>query len=151
MIIEVSEKQELPWELLLLADPDKKMIEKYIYESQVFIYQENKMTLGVVVIKRQDNGYYEIMNTAVSKDAQGRGIGKIVLNDMLKLIGASENKGMKVRVKTGETSTPALNLYKSCGFHVTEIVKDYFLKHYDEPIYEEGQLLKDQIILEKLV
>lgn len=151
MIIEISDKQTLPWELLLLADPDKKMIDKYIEASQVYVYQEKGNSVGVIAVKKQDDGYYEIMNMAVSDDLQGRGIGKLLLKETLNSIASSENSGIKVRVKTGETSKAALTVYKSCGFRVTAIEKNYFLKHYDEPIYENGQLLKDQIILEKLV
>ncbi|QIL46669.1 GNAT family N-acetyltransferase [Vagococcus coleopterorum] len=145
-----SANDAYPWDLLLLADPEKEIVESYLYASETYVYQpENSKPLGVIVLSKVLVDTYEIMNIAVSESAQGKGIGKHMLNFVLKMLQERIERSYEVVIKTGETSTPALKLYQSVGFEITEIVKDYFVEHYQEPIFENGQQLKNQVILKK--
>lgn len=145
----ITNTNEYPWELLVLADPEREIIESYLFSSDVFVYQEEKV-LGVVVIQKQETSQYEVMNLAVAEDSQGRGIGRLLLTYAINQL-ASLRKPLKIIIKTGDISGPALNLYQSMGFTVKEVIENYFSERYSEPIYEDGQLLKNQIILEKIV
>lgn len=145
----ITNTNEYPWELLVLADPEREIIESYLFSSDVFVYQEEKV-LGVVVIQKQETSQYEVMNLAVAEDSQGRGIGRLLLTYAINQL-ESLRKPLKIIIKTGDISGPALNLYQSMGFTVKEVIENYFSERYSEPIYEDGQLLKNQIILEKIV
>ena len=52
-------------------------------------------------------------------------------------------------IKTGSLPSAALTLYQKQGYVEKERVKNYFTTHYVEPIFENGQQLFDQVILEK--
>ena len=47
---------------------------------------------------------------------------------------------------TGD-SPLTLPFYAACGFRETHRVKDYFLTHYNHPIYEAGRQLIDKVYL----
>ena len=56
----------------------------------------------------------------------------------------------RMLVGTGD-SPLTLPFYRKCGFRECGRVKNFFLQHYDHPIWEGGKLLTDMIYLEKLL
>lgn len=52
-----------------------------------------------------------------------------------------------LRVGTGE-SPLTLPFYEACGFKRADVIADFFTEHYEHPIVEAGQLLRDMIVLE---
>ncbi|MNJ03534.1 putative N-acetyltransferase YvbK [compost metagenome] len=52
-----------------------------------------------------------------------------------------------IEVGTGSTGVAQLALYQKCGFRMTGIDRDFFTRHYAEPIYENGMQLKDMVRL----
>ncbi|MDF0480372.1 GNAT family N-acetyltransferase [Vagococcus sp. PNs007] len=153
MIKRLSNDESLPWHLLLEADPEKELVEEYLSESIILGYQSkilNRIT-GVLVLKKQQLDLYEIMNVSVDEVEQGRGIGTLLIKNALAAVSNETEGNCRVQVKTGDTSKPALALYKKNGFEIKEVVENYFIENYSEPIFEEGVLLKNQVILEKMV
>lgn len=146
----ITNTEEYPWELLLLADPERVKVAVYLETSTVYVYREGAKVIGVIVIQRQSATQYEVMNLAVAEESQGRGIGRQLLTYGIGQL-QDEFVPVKVVIKTGDISGPALSLYQHLGFTVKEVIKNYFIEHYSEPIYEAGQLLKHQVILEKII
>ncbi|MBW9325211.1 GNAT family N-acetyltransferase [Enterococcus casseliflavus] len=150
MIRPIHPNESYPWSLLLDADPEKTVVEGYLYDSQTLVYEEAGEVIGVLVY--QDQGTkWEIMNVAVSPAKQGRGIGGQLLQAAEKAI-LSQQQGAKhplVVIKTGSLPSAALTLYQKQGYTEKDRVKNYFTTHYAEPIFENGQQLIDQVILEK--
>lgn len=92
------------------------------------------------------------MNVAVAPEAQNQGIGGRLLTAALSKIAATKTtETLCVTIKTGNLPSAALTLYKKMGFIEKKVVKNYFVDHYKEPIYENGILLTDQVILEKIL
>lgn len=149
MIKELKSLNERPLDLLLLADPDTCMIQSYIEESRVFVYQVEQRTVGVIVCCQRGKESYEIMNVAVDPNFQRQKIGEQLVMYLLEEVLTKSNRPVTITVKTGETSHGALALYKKIGFEVKAINRDYFTENYVEPIYENGYLLRDQLVLEK--
>lgn len=52
-----------------------------------------------------------------------------------------------IEIGTGNSSIQRLALYQKCGFRMASIDHDFFLKHYDEPIYENGIQCMDMVRL----
>lgn len=146
MIRFLTDKEALPWELLLDADPNRSFVEEYLKTSNVLVYDHTGI-IGVIVY--QDGEKVEIMNLAVAPEFQGQGIGRKLMNAALLNI-KETYPGKAILIKTGDMSSPALHLYVSMGFKQIARIENYFVDHYPEPIYENGQLLKHQIILEKI-
>lgn len=145
VIQSLKNRDELPWELLLLADPSRGSIEKYIHNSDIYIAKINGKIVGEFALLTLSLNIIELINIAVDKKYQGRGIGeKLVLDAIIE----ARNKGAKrIEVGTGNSSLAPLALYKKCGFKIVGIEKDYFIKHYSEVIIENGIRCTDMIRL----
>jgi ribosomal protein S18 acetylase RimI-like enzyme len=145
IIKSVGSASEIPLELLLLADPSKEQINRYIRNAQCLIAQVDEEIVGEAVIITKDTDTMEIINIAVREGFQGRGIGKKLLYSAIDL---ARNQGAKrIEIGTGNSSLKQLGIYQRCGFRMFEIWEDYFIKNYPEEIYEEGIQCRDMIRL----
>ncbi|OQO70254.1 GNAT family N-acetyltransferase [Enterococcus villorum] len=141
------DKANLPWSLLLDADPDKEKVQQYIDSGSGFVWQRDNAILGVIifVVRKTE---FEIMNVAVTSKEQNKGIGYNLLIYTLQELQKIKTTQQKIIVRTGSITSNALHLYRKVGFKETIIERDYFIKNYPEPIYENGKLLRDQVTLE---
>lgn len=63
-------------------------------------------------------------------------------------IQTAKSKGYKtIEVGTGNSSIGQLALYQKCGFRITGIDMDFFIKHYPEEIFENGIQCRDMVRL----
>jgi ribosomal protein S18 acetylase RimI-like enzyme len=144
-IREVSYK-EVPFNLLLLADPSKKAIKKYLKNGTCFVALENNEIVGVYILARINKDAVEIVNIAVAKKNQNKGIGKMLVRDAIR---RSKNENIKmILVGTGNSSIGQIAFYQKCGFKIVGIKKNFFVKRYRKPIFENGIQCKDMIRLE---
>ena len=135
-----------PWELLLSADPEKSLVEKYLNLGETFVARLNENTIGVIVLLEKHPGIMEIMNVAVSEPFQNRGIGRRLVTFGIKRAG---EKGMtKVEIGTGNPGVGQMLLYQKCGFRIIGVDLDFFRRNYPEKIYENGIECRDMIRME---
>ena len=73
-MIEELNKKDLPWSLLLDADPDKEKVQVYVSRGSGWIWKEKEKTIGVLIYVAREKEY-EIVNVAVTPTYQGKGIG----------------------------------------------------------------------------
>lgn len=138
--------------LLMLADPDKAMIATYINQCALIVAESlDGAPVGVLAYQKQSAGQMELMNLGVLEEWQGQGIGKSLIKFFLTCVERTEELPLTVTVKTGDLSYQALALYKQLGFKVVSVNKDYFVTHYQEPIFENGQQLRHQVILSQVI
>lgn len=132
-------------ELLRLADPDDAAIDGYVGRGTCHgLYCEAQL-VGVAVLLPQGPEVVELANMAIHPDFQGRGLGKLLLRH---LIAEARNAGFaRLTVSTGNSSLVPLALYQKAGFRITGVTPDYFIRHYPEPIEENGIRCRDQIHL----
>lgn len=134
-----------PMDLLLLADPSRKLIERYLQKGQCFIAKMEGEVVGVYVLHPTNSTTIELINIAVAEGVQGKGIGKQLT---LHAIENAESQGYRVmEVGTGNSSIGQLALYQKCGFRITEVECDFFVKNYSEKIMENGIQCRDMIRL----
>lgn len=131
--------------LLLLADPEWEQIQRYLSNSHCFVIREGTASVGLVAIAPVGGGIMEIMNVAVRPDRQGQGYGRRLVKAAMAY--GVEQGASRIDVSTGDTSSGALALYRACGFSVRSIDKDYFVRHYAMPIYEENRQCRSRITL----
>jgi len=144
MIVPISPHQ-YPWDLLLLADPSRPLVEEYLKHGLVFGWLEEGEVRGVVVLAPLSESSWEIKNIAVSPNYQGRGLGKALLRASLDLCQA--RGAQEVWVGTGNSSIQQLGLYQRMGFRMVEIVTDFFSQNYAEEIVENGIRCRDMVRL----
>ncbi len=145
IVKKLNNKDEIPYELLLLADPSRDIVDEYLQRGICYgAYIDNKV-VGVYVMIKTRPLTLELVNIAVSEEYQGRGIGKTLV---LSAIEMSRSENAKVlEIGTGNSSIAQLALYQKCGFRITSIDRDFFIKHYEEEIYENGIQCVDMIRL----
>ena len=83
-IIDKIEK-DYPYNLLLLADETVEAINKYLYDSDVYIVKNAGETIGVFCLFSIDNQTVEIKNVAVSEKHQGKGVGRLIMKNIEKI------------------------------------------------------------------
>lgn len=132
--------------LLLLADEQESMIDRYLMRGTMYAAVEGEQTFGVMVVVRQAQNVYELKNLTVDPAHQRKGIGKWMIDELSRI--CRERGADTLRVGTGE-SPKTLGFYQSCGFAECSREPDFFTKNYDHPIVEDGVILRDMIYLEK--
>jgi aminoglycoside 6'-N-acetyltransferase I len=131
----------------LLADETIEAINRYINDSEIFIFEKDNKTLAIYVLQKISNDTIEIKNIAVDTNHQGQGIGTLLLRDA---IPRAKAKGFKtIIIGTGDIATKQLHLYQKEGFEIFGIKKGFYLDNYPKPIYENGVQLKDMVMLKK--
>lgn len=145
IIRELKDKETIPYDLLLIADPSINNIHKYVSDSVVYTADFKGQTVGCYVLYNVDKETTEIKNIVVDEKFQGKGIGTILLNDAIERAKLSELK--KIIIGTGNSSIGQLYLYQKVGFRITDIKADFFKINYSEPIIENGIECRDMIIL----
>ena len=134
---------QAPWDLLLLADPSRRQIESYLSTGVCYTARLNGLTVGVFVLLETGPGTIEIMNIAVAEDYQEQGIGKQLIAEAVTI--ARQTKAHRLEVGTGNSSIDELAFYQKVGFRMISIDRDFFLRHYDEPIFENGIQCLDMV------
>lgn len=134
-----------PMDLLLLADPSRKIVEDYLQRGQCFVAESNGQIIGCYVLLKTRPETVELVNVAVKETLHGKGLGKQLV---MHAIGVAKAKGYKtVELGTGNSSITQLALYQKCGFRITGVDLDFFTKHYIEEIFENGIQCRDMIRL----
>ena len=87
----------------------------------------------------------EIINIAVDERIHGRGIGKKLIGDAIQTAKVLGCKSLEVG--TGNSSIGQLAFYQKCGFRIDGVIKDFFVDHYEEEIFENGIQCRDMIRL----
>lgn len=146
MIIRKQNKtEELPMELLLLADPSEKIVKEYAARGECFVAELEKKIVGVYVLLPTRPETIELVNVAVAEELHGRGIGKQLVMDAVEV---AKEKGYKtIEVGTGNSGVGQLALYQKCGFRIVGVDLDFFVRHYPEEIYENGIQCRDMVRL----
>lgn len=72
--IKTDKKQYL--DLLLLADEQESMIDRYLERGEMFVLRDNGVK-AVCVVTNEGNGVCELKNIAVTPESQRQGYGNI--------------------------------------------------------------------------
>jgi len=141
-IVEDNKKQYL--DLLLLADEQESMIDRYLQRGTLFALYDDGLR-SVCVVTDEGEGNFEIQNLATHERFQGKGYGRCLVNYVCEYYSGT---GRTMYVGTGD-SPPHLRFYENSGFAFSHRIENYILEHYDRPIFEAGVQLKDKIYFKR--
>ena len=127
-------------DLLLLADEQENMIDKYLDKGTLFALYDDELK-SVCVVSDEGNGSYEMQNLATYEKFQRKGYGRRLVEYVCNYY---KNKGTVMLVGTGD-SPLTVSFYENCGFVFSHRLENYFLEYYDQPIFEAGIQLKDKV------
>ena len=131
-------------DLLLLADEQEDMIDKYLRGGALFaLYDDDLKSVCVVVPVNSET--CELKNIATYEKYQGKGYGRALINFIVDFY---KNNYKTMLVGTGETPS-ILSFYESCGFEKSHRVKNFFTDNYNHPMFEGDIQLVDMIYLKK--
>ncbi|HEK9102553.1 GNAT family N-acetyltransferase [Bacillus pfraonensis] len=145
IVIERISKEVAPKSLLLLADPSEEQIHSYLNRGLIYVAKEEEKIVGIYVLLETRPQTMEIMNIAILEELQGKGIGKQLVQHAIQI--AKKSHMHTLEIGTGNSSVSQLALYQKCGFRIFSIDFDYFSKHYEEEIIENGIVCRDMIRL----
>ena len=143
-IREVSHKKKRYLELLLLADEQEDMIDRYLERGTMYVLEDGGVKAECVVTDEGD-GVLELKNIAVAPEFQGRGYGKALVDFLIRTYAGRYHA---LQVGTGD-SPATVPFYEACGFRRHHLVQNFFTRHYDHPIFEGGVQLVDMVYLQR--
>lgn len=145
-IKEIKDNKKQFLSLLLLADEQEDMIDRYIDKGIMYVLDDNGIRSECVVTDEGD-GVLEIKNIATLPEYQGMGYAKMLIDFISEKY---KNKYSVLQVGTGD-SPLTVPFYEKCGFVRSHCIKNFFTDNYDHEIYECGVKLVDMIYLKKLL
>lgn len=138
-----DKKRYLP--LLLLADEQESMIDRYLDRGTMSVLIDGGAVKGECVVTDEGQGVLEIKNLAVEPACHRMGYGKALIEYV-----AARYRGRYSVLQVGTGDSPlTVPFYEKCGFVRSHRVENFFVDHYDHPIFECGVLLTDMVYLQK--
>lgn len=110
-----------------------------VHNRELYLLEDNQEPVAVMVLNHQWTQGYEMVKWAVQADrdqvmmihalgllrsCQGKGMGKLLVEEALKI--AKENRQKAVRLDVLSGNIPAQRLYESMGFQYRETLKLYY-------------------------
>lgn len=145
-IQEIKENKKQFLSLLLLADEQERMIDRYIDRGTMYGLDDNGIKC-VCIVTDEGKGVLEIKNIATEPKYQGKGYGRALIDFV-----AMHYQGKYAILQVGTGDSPlTVPFYEKCGFVRTHCVKNFFIDNYDHPIYEAGTQLVDMVYFQKKI
>ena len=142
-IYKVTKDKKRYLDLLLLADEQESMIDRYLGRGTMYALNDNGIKAACVVTD-EGGGILEIKNLAVPPVFQRKGYGRRMV-EFLK----ETYRGTYKILQAGTGESPlTVPFYEACGFRRSHIIENFFTDNYDHPIFEAGVQLKDMVYLQ---
>ena len=143
-IKEVTENKKKYLSLLLLADEQEDMIDRYLERGRMFVLDDDGVKCECVITDEGD-GVLEIKNIATVPEHQGKGYARAMLRYI-----EDNYKGHYSVLQVGTGDSPlTVPFYEKCGFVRSHTVQGFFTANYSHPIFEGGVQLVDMGDLRK--
>lgn len=143
-IQKIPENKKRFLDLLLVADEEEDMIDRYLPDGDLFALHDDDLK-SVCVVLPIDNDVCELKNIATYEQYRGMGYARALIQYVCEQY---KNEYKTILVGTGETPT-ILSFYESCGFRQSHRIKNFFTDNYDHVMFEDGIQLVDMIYLAK--
>lgn len=137
-----NKKQYLP--LLLLADEQENMIDRYLERGTMYVLDDDGVKCQSVITD-EGNGILEIKNISTLPEYHGKGYAKVLIDFI-----AEKYKSQFSVLQVGTGDSPlTVPFYEKIGFVRSHVIPNFILDNYDHPICECGVQLKDMVYLRK--
>ena len=143
-IIEITANKKEYLDLLLLADEQEDMVDRYLEKGKMYVLDDNGVKCECVITD-EGNGILEIKNIATAPEYQGKGYAKALIEFLIKQY---HRQYSALQVGTGD-SPLTIPFYEKCGFVRSHIIPNFFTDNYDHPIFECGVQLVDMVYLKR--
>ena len=141
-IIRENKKRFL--DLLLLADEQESMIDKYLERGEMFALYDGDLK-SICVVTQEGDDIFEIKSLATYEKYQRQGYGSKLIQYIFEHY---QNRCKTMLVGTGDIPF-ILSFYEHRGFILSHRVKNFFIDHYDHPMFDNDIQLIDMVYLKK--
>ena len=104
------------------AMTDEEEAKGELANSTVYLIESGGEVVGSIMYERKSDSHVYISDLAIRPERQGSGVGRAVLEQVLKEIGDVE----RIDLVTHPENEKAIRLYTSLGFHIESEKEDYF-------------------------
>ncbi len=120
-------------------------VDKKLFKDPAVIFRDGgyilsitqgERVLGVCALMKTNETIYELARMAVDESEQGKGIGRLMLDEVIKH--SQENDIKKLTIVSNTKLKAAIGLYKSYGFKV--------VSEGPHPIYQRGNIEMEKYI-----
>jgi len=101
------------YDRVVLGDPERYLLADGGHI--LFAIDGQGRALGTVALRREGDGVYELTKMAVSPEARGRGVGRLLMDAVLDVYRTLDAR--ELYLESSDVLGPALALYASVGFH----------------------------------
>ena len=143
-IVEVKENKKQYLDLLLLADEQENMVDRYLDKGKMYVLDDGGVKCECVITD-EGNGILEIKNIATVLQYQNKGYARALIEFVVENY---KEQYTILQVGTGD-SPLTIPFYEKCGFVRSHIIPNFFTDNYDHPIYEGGVQLVDMVYLQR--
>jgi GNAT superfamily N-acetyltransferase len=131
-------------DLLLLADEQEAMINKYLERGELFALYDGGLK-SVCVVTRESDDICELKNIATYSEWHGQGYGSKLLSYIFTYY---RDKYQAMLVGTGDVPW-ILEFYQKNGFRTSHRIANFFTDNYDHPMFDNGVQLVDMVYLKR--
>lgn len=132
--------------LLLMADEDEAMLNRYIQQGDLYEVRIAEDIIGVALFIPVDEQTIELKNIALRQTYRGQGIAKEMIFQAETLF--KRDGYIRMTVGTANSSINNIALYQKMGFRLYEVKRDFFYT-YKKTIVEHGIQAHDLWMFEK--
>ena len=140
-------ERELVIELMRLADDSEKQVRDYLHAGRLFLLQErpDALPIGQLLVMEPEHAHAEIRSVSISTGRQGRGLGSLLVKQVLATLKADGISVVTVAISTADIGN--LAFYQKVGFRCLKIERDAFTKNsgYADGLRSNGILVRDKI------
>ena len=134
--------------LLLMADEDEQILNRYIGEGDLYEMRVNDDIIGVALFIPVDEETIELRNIALRPSYRGQGVAKEMIMQAETIFAAQQYT--RIIVGTANCNLNNVALYQKLGFRMYDIKRDFFAQH-KKPQYEQGMQAIDFWMFEKIL
>ena len=133
-------------DLMLLADPSREMIERYLDDGEMYVLMINGQPVTVAVVQmHEERDVCELCNLATAQGERGRGYATHMIQHLLKLYRP------RCRYMEVGTSEDLMPFYEKFGFKHDRTINGFFAQaayknaDFDEPGLKDMQVMRIRI------
>ena len=141
-IEKITENKKQFLDLLLLADEQENMIDRYLPAGDLFALNDGDLK-SVCIVVPVNTETCELKNIATYEKYQGKGYGRALIKFISDFY---KNSYKTMLLGTGDVPW-ILSFYESCGFELSHRIKNFFTDNYDHPMFDGDIQLIDMVYL----
>ncbi|MCP1101505.1 uncharacterized membrane protein YjjP (DUF1212 family)/ribosomal protein S18 acetylase RimI-like enzyme [Aequitasia blattaphilus] len=132
-------------DVLLIADQEEGMVRQYLEKGELFALYDDEVLRAACVVVLLNNRKCELKNIVTLEEDRNKGYGSYLVNYICEYYSGTCDL---IYVGAGNTKE-ALNFYHKLGFENSHIKANFFINYYQQPLFENGERLRDIIYLKK--